>query len=140
MERSNHWFAVAAIAVALLLAFTFLARAEEPEAWWKRYAKKYNCEWVSHQLKTMTEEQLEVKARRWHVPEEIIQPRKAVSSIEDALTRIHKLIAQSGFSIAAMLARRRMNLAVLSASRAQLKIALDEFDIILEQLNKEGDE
>jgi hypothetical protein len=39
-----------------------------------------------------------------------------------------------------MLARRKLNLAALNVSRAQVKIALDEFDKVLEQLTPESEE
>lgn len=62
------------------------------------------------------------------------------SPIETLLADTHKQIAQSGFAIAAMLSRRKLNLAALRSAREQLKIALDTFDKSLEQLAKEVEE
>ena len=64
-----------AIGVTLWLVVLIAAtRCEEAPTFNVEEAlKHYNCEWVKKQLQTMTPEQLEAEARKWHVPEELIQ-------------------------------------------------------------------
>jgi hypothetical protein len=66
------------------------------------------------------------------------KPREPkASGIEASLAAVHKSIAQSGYAVSSMLARRRMNLTTLAGAAAQLKSASAEFEIILEQLKRE---
>jgi hypothetical protein len=56
------------------------------------------------------------------------------------LAEVHKFSAQSASAIAGMLARRRLNVAALQLSRAQLKSAIQLLDKVLESFYKEGKE
>lgn len=44
------------------------------------------CSYVNRQLKTNTPEQLEAKARRWHVPKEYVDQAKACTRSSKAST------------------------------------------------------
>jgi hypothetical protein len=66
-----------AICVIVLLAICLAANRAHAEGWLTRHAKEYNCAWVARQLRYQTPEQLEAKARKWHVPEELIEQAKA---------------------------------------------------------------
>lgn len=67
MDNRLAWTMFAAAAFFSYMAMKTAARGEEG----------YSCAWVNRQLEYYTPEQLEAKARAWHVPEKYIKLAKA---------------------------------------------------------------
>lgn len=66
---------LAALLGAFLLAVAFpkQARGEEPDGYWQKMAAKYNCAWVAEKRKIYSDEELEKKAKRWRIPQSLIE-------------------------------------------------------------------
>ncbi len=75
LDNRLAWTMLVAAAFFSYMAMKTAARGEESS--WLDKAKDYNCDWVNKQLERYTPEQLERKARRWHVPDEYINLAKA---------------------------------------------------------------
>jgi hypothetical protein len=75
----RFWFHIMVVIVvsALFLCSVVQCHAEEPDGYWTKLASKYNCEWVRTKLKIYSEDELIKKAKRWHIPERIIELGKS---------------------------------------------------------------